>query len=74
MANPTYDPKLTNTLQTTAELIALKDREEQLQWLLFLFSELESFHGKTAFGGFLADLQERIASRLNSGNWPQEEA
>ncbi len=43
MATVPYDHTITEMLQTAAELIGLKPKEEQVQWVLFLLREMKSF-------------------------------
>ncbi|MEA3337930.1 MAG: hypothetical protein U9R25_18715 [Chloroflexota bacterium] len=70
MPDTYYDPDIDGTLQDTADLIALKEtEEEQVFWILFLVRELENSESKEAYDSLLTNLQGKIASRLDSGSW-----
>jgi hypothetical protein len=70
MKPPPYDHNLVDSLQLSAEFIALKaSKQEQIAWIVFLLQELETFYTKEVFTGLLADLQESIEGRLASGRW-----
>jgi hypothetical protein len=64
MTNPPYDPKITETMQTVAELIALKPKSEWTPWLLFLLAELQAILPAQGYADLLAQLQEAIAGQL----------
>jgi hypothetical protein len=64
MTNQPYDPKITETLQTVAELIALKPKSEWTPWLLFLLAEMQSILPAQGYADLLAQLQEALASQL----------
>jgi hypothetical protein len=64
MTNPPYDPKITETLQTVAELIALKPKSDWTPWLLFLLNELQAILPAQGYADLLAQLQEVIAGQL----------
>lgn len=59
-----YDHTITETLQTVAELIALKPKGEWTAWLLFLLAELKSVLPAQGYTDLLAQLQEEIAGQL----------
>ena len=61
MATVPYDHTITEMLQTAAELIGLKPKEEQVQWVLFLLEEMKSLSSKQAYTDFLAGIQEGIS-------------
>jgi hypothetical protein len=61
MATVLYDHTLTEMLQTAAELIVIKPKEEQGQWVLFLLGEIKSLLPKQDFQQFLAVVQEDVA-------------
>jgi hypothetical protein len=64
MTNQPYDPRVTETMQTVAELIALKPKSEWAPWLLFLLDELQSVLPAQGYADLLAQLQEAIAGQL----------
>lgn len=64
MNSKPYDHTITETLQTVAELIALKPKSEWAPWLLFLLSEIESVVPAAGYADLLAQLQEAIAGQL----------
>ena len=60
MATVPYDHTITEMLQTAAELIGLKPKEEQVQWVLFLLEEMKSFLPKQDYTDLLTGIQEGI--------------
>jgi hypothetical protein len=64
MATVPYDHTLTEMLQTAAELIGLKPKEEQGQWVLFLLAEMKTFLPKQRYVELLTVIQESLASQL----------
>lgn len=64
MTNQPYDPKITETMQTVAELIALKPRSEWTAWVIFLLDELKTVVPADGYADLLAQLQEEIARQL----------
>jgi hypothetical protein len=64
MTNQPYDAKITETMQTVAELIALKPKSEWTPWVLFLLSELKTTLPAQGYADLLAQLQEAIAGQL----------
>lgn len=64
MTNQPYDPKITETMQTVAELIVLKPKSEWTPWVLFLLNELQAILPAQGYADLLAQLQEVIASQL----------
>lgn len=64
MATPPYDPTITETLQTVAELIVLKPKEDWASWIAFLLNEMKSVMPAQAYAGMLAQLQEELARQL----------
>jgi hypothetical protein len=64
MTNQPYDAKITETMQTVAELIALKPKSEWTPWVLFLLSELQAILPAQSYADMLAQLQEAIAGQL----------
>jgi len=60
MATVPYDHTITEMLQTAAELIGLKPKEEQVQWVLFLLQEMKSFLTKQDYKDLLTGIQEGI--------------
>lgn len=69
MANVPYDHTITEMLQTAAELIGLKPKEERVQWMIFFLQEMQSMQPKAVNTAFLQELQESIATRLAIGQW-----
>ena len=61
MATVPYDHTLTEMLQTAAELIGLKPKEEQVQWVLFLLEEMKSLSRKKDYTDLLISNQESIS-------------
>ncbi len=61
MATVPYDHTLTEMLQTAAELIGLKPKEEQVQWVLFLLEEMKSLSPKQDYADLLIGIQEGIS-------------
>ena len=61
MATVPYDHTLTEMLQTAAELIGLKPKEEQVQWVLFLLEEMKSLSSKQDYADLLIGIQEGIS-------------
>ena len=61
MATVPYDHTITEMLQTAAELIGLKPKEEQVQWVLFLLGEMKSFLSKQDYADLLTGIQEGIS-------------
>ena len=61
MATVPYDHTITEMLQTAAELIGLKPKEEQVQWVLFLLEEMKSLSSKQDYTDLLAGIQEGIS-------------
>jgi hypothetical protein len=64
MTNQPYDAKITETMQTVAELIALKPKSEWTPWVLFLLSELKTALPAQGYADMLAQLQDAIAGQL----------
>lgn len=64
MTNQPYDPTITETLQTVAELIAIKPKNEWMPWMQFLLSELKSVMPSHGYADLLAQLQEETARQL----------
>ncbi len=64
MTTQPYDSKITETLQTVAELITLKPKSEWTPRMLFLLSEMKSVLPPQSYADLLAQLQEAIASQL----------
>jgi hypothetical protein len=64
MTHQLYDPKITETLQTVAELIALKPQSEWPAWLMFLLAELKTVVPAGSYADLLAQLQDEIARQL----------
>ena len=60
MATVPYDHTITEMLQTAAELIGLKPKEEQVQWVLFLLGEMKSFLSKQDYADLLIGIQEGL--------------
>jgi len=60
MATVPYDHTITEMLQTAAELIGLKPKEEQVQWVLFLVEEMKSLSSKQDYADLLIGIQEGI--------------
>ena len=70
MTKVPYDPAITDHLQLAAELIALKPSgSEQVEWVVFLLTEMESMLKPDAYAALLTQLQERMASRLETDSW-----
>lgn len=61
MATVPYDHTLTEMLQTAAELIGLKPKEEQVQWVLFLLEEIKSLSSKQNYADLLIGIQQGIS-------------
>jgi len=61
MATVPYDHTITEMLQTAAELIGLKPKEEQVQWVLFLLGEMKSFLSKQDYADLLTGIQEGVS-------------
>lgn len=61
MATVPYDHTITEMLQTAAELIGLKPKEEQVQWVLFLLGEMKSFLSKQDYADLLTGIQKGIS-------------
>lgn len=61
MATVPYDHTITEMLQTAAELIGLKPKEEQVQWVLFLLEEMKSLSSKQDYADLLIGIQEGIS-------------
>ena len=61
MATVPYDHTITEMLQTAAELIGLKPKEEQVQWVLFLLEEMKSLSSKQDYADLLTGIQEGIS-------------
>ncbi len=55
---------ITEMLQTAAELITLKPKDEWASWIQFLLSELQSITPAQSYVDLLAQLQEAIAGQL----------
>jgi len=64
MTNQPYDSKITEMLQTVAELITLKPKGEWTPWMLFLLSEMKSILPPQSYTDLLAQLEEAIAGQL----------
>lgn len=64
MTTKLYDPTITETLQTVAELIALKPKDEWASWILFLLNEMQAMTPAQGYAGLLAQLQEELARQL----------
>ena len=64
MATVPYDHTITEMLQTAAELIGLKPKEEQVQWVLFLLGEMRSFLSKQDYVDLLTGIQEGVTKDL----------
>lgn len=64
MTNQPYDPKITETMQTLAELIALKPQSEWTAWVMFLLAELKTVVPAAGYASLLAQLQEETARQL----------
>lgn len=64
MTNQPYDHTLTEMLQTAAELITLKPKDEWASWVQFLLSELQSITPAQSYVDLLAQVQEAIAGQL----------
>ena len=64
MATVPYDHTLTEMLQTAAELIGLKPKEEQGQWVLFLLAEMKTFLPRQRYAALLTTIQESVAGQL----------
>jgi len=69
MATVPYDHTITEMLQTVAELICLKPKEERVQWIVFFLKEIESMQSKAVNSTFFQALQENIANRQEAGQW-----
>jgi hypothetical protein len=70
MSTVPYDSAITGHLQTSAELIVLKQSaEEQTAWVRFLLTELEPLLPKQTYTDLLTDIHEQIAARLAGGHW-----
>lgn len=70
MTTPPYDHTLTDHLQLSAELIALKQsQEERVAWVRFLLTELEPMLPQQAYADLLTQLQELVTTRLSAGQW-----
>jgi len=61
MATVPYDHTITEMLQTAAELIGLKPKEEQVLWVLFLLEEMKAFLSKQDYVDLLAGIQEGVS-------------
>lgn len=61
MATVPYDHTITEMLQTAAELIGLKPKEEQVQWVLFLLEEMKSLSSKQDYADLLIGIQEGLS-------------
>lgn len=64
MTNQPYDHTLTEMLQTAAELITLKPKDEWSAWIQFLLSELQSITPAQGYIDLLAQVQEAVAAQL----------
>lgn len=64
MTTTLYDPTITETLQTVAELIALKPKDEWAVWIQFLLNEMRAMVPAQGYAGLLAQLQEELARQL----------
>lgn len=64
MTTNLYDPTITETLQTVAELIALKPKDQWAAWILFLLEELQGVMPAQGYASLLAQLQEEVARQL----------
>lgn len=64
MTSQPYDPTITEMLQTVAELIALKPKDQWIAWLQFLLTELESVLPAQGYADLLVQLQEAAARQL----------
>ena len=63
MTTQPYDHVITEMLQTAAELITLKPKEEWASWVMFLLSELQSITPAQGYGDLLAQLEGAIAGQ-----------
>ena len=64
MTNQPYDAKITETMQTVAELIVLKPKNEWMPWMQFLLNELKSVMPSQGYADLLAQIQEETARQL----------
>lgn len=70
MANFPYDHVITENLQTAAELIVnTRPPAERTDWAAFLLNEMLSILDDAEGQKLLEQIQERIAGRLESGEW-----
>jgi hypothetical protein len=69
MPDVPYDHVITENLQTTAELILLKPKEEWVYWVRFLLTEMESQLDRGPAHKLMQDVQALVAARLNTGGW-----
>jgi hypothetical protein len=67
MATVPYDHTLTEMLQTAAELIVLKPKEEQVQWVLFLLSEMKALLPPERHTELLTAIYEDLGRQLAAG-------
>lgn len=67
MPSPVYDPTLTDSLQTTGELIALKpDTSERIAWIIFLLDELSTMMPQQRYLDLLVGVQDHIGQHLSA--------
>lgn len=64
MSTVLYDHTLTEMLQTASELIVIKPKEEQAQWVLFLLGEIKALLPKQGYQELAAAVQEDLAKQL----------
>ena len=64
MTTAPYDHTITEMLQTAAELITLKPKDEWPPWVMFLLSEMKSIMPAQGYADLLAQVQEAIAGQL----------
>lgn len=64
MTSTPYDHTITESLQTVAELIALKPKQEWAAWVLFLLAEMKTILPEQGYTDLVAQVQEDLARQL----------
>lgn len=64
MSQGVYDHTLTEWLQSSAEYITNKPKDQQVDWILFLLDELSSLLAAQDYADLLQALNEAIDQRL----------
>lgn len=70
MATFPYDHVITENLQTAAELVVnTRPTAERADWVAFFLNEMQSILAPEECETLLNQVQARVASRLESGEW-----